>query len=74
MHGRSDARLRVTALPRLLRVEVTDDDSRHPEPAEPDPDALDGRGLSIIDMLSARWGVRDDSFGKTVWFEVHSRT
>ena len=71
VHGRSDARLRVTALPGLLLVEVADDNSRHPERREQDPAALDGRGLSIADLLAARWGVRDDSLGKTVWFEVH---
>lgn len=37
---------------------------------EQDPDALDGRGLTIVDLLSSRWGVRDDRYGKTVWFEL----
>lgn len=69
-HGRSEARLQVVPLPGGMRIEVADDNSRHPQPQEEDADALDGRGLSIIDMLSTRWGVRDDPYGKTVWFEV----
>lgn len=71
-HGRSEARLVVTAHPDRVIVEVADDNSRHPRPAEPDADAdaLDGRGISILTMLAAGWGVRDDPYGKTVWFEV----
>lgn len=69
-HGRSEARLCVVADARHVRVEVSDDNSRHPRRTRPDPDALDGRGLALMDSLAWRWGVRDDRFGKTVWFEV----
>ncbi len=69
-HGRSEARVAVQADRALVRVEVADDNSRHPQPQDPDADALDGRGVAILDALSARWGVRDDPYGKTVWFEV----
>ncbi len=72
IHGRSDVRIRVRATPGLLLVEVADDNSRHPQPQESDPDALDGRGLLIIELMATRWGVRDDPYGKTVWFEVRS--
>jgi anti-sigma regulatory factor (Ser/Thr protein kinase) len=71
-HGRSEARIRVTATPGRLLVEVADDNSRHPQQQEQDPDALDGRGLSIIELLATHWGVRNDPYGKTVWFEVDS--
>ncbi len=71
-HGRSEARLAVTAVPDFVRVEVADDNSRHPRPVEQDADALDGRGMSIVELLSARWGVRDDLYGKTVWFELRA--
>lgn len=71
-HGRSEARLAVTAVPGFVRVEVADDNSRHPRPVEPDADVLDGRGMSIVDLLSERWGVRDDPYGKTVWFELRA--
>jgi len=70
VHGRSDARLAVTLVPGGVLVEVGDDNSRHPRPVDADEQALDGRGLMIITALAARWGVRDDEIGKTVWFEV----
>lgn len=70
LHGRSEARIRVAAGGGRLRVEVADDNSRHPRPVEQDHDALDGRGITIVAMLSHRWGVQTDGYGKTVWFEV----
>jgi anti-sigma regulatory factor (Ser/Thr protein kinase) len=69
-HGRSEARLSVTARPGVLLVEVSDDNSRHPFLADHDNDALDGRGLKILDVLAARWGVREERLGKVVWFEI----
>ena len=70
LHGRSEARVCVVADARHARVEVSDDNSRHPRRTRPDADALDGRGLALMDSLAWRWGVRDDRYGKTVWFEV----
>ncbi len=72
VHGRSEARLEVAALPDSVLVEVGDDNSRHPTSPVRDADALDGRGLEIVRMLAARWGVRDEMFGKIVWFEVRT--
>ncbi|BEP15419.1 hypothetical protein acdb102_37300 [Acidothermaceae bacterium B102] len=72
VHGRSEARLEVSALPDSVFVEVGDDNSRHPTSPARDADALDGRGLEIVRMLAARWGVRDEMFGKIVWFEVRT--
>jgi len=71
-HGRSEARLLVQAAPDRVRVEVADDNSRHPQPQDADADALDGRGITILETLASRWGVRDDPYGKTVWFEVRA--
>ena len=73
VHGRSEARLDVAAGPESVHVEVGDDNSRHPTGQPRDEDALDGRGLEIVRMLAARWGVRDEPFGKVVWFEVRAR-
>lgn len=69
-HGRSEARLRVRSGTGWLVVEVADDNSRHPQQQQHDVAALDGRGLAVLGALAARWGVRDDPVGKTVWFEV----
>lgn len=69
-HGRSEARIRIRAEAARLVIEVSDDNSRHPVPVAPDADALDGRGLTILGRLADAWGVRDDAYGKTVWFEL----
>ncbi len=69
-HGRSGARITVTIGTRAILVEVGDDNSRHPQRVEQDADALDGRGLAIMDILAGSWGVRDDRYGKIVWFEI----
>lgn len=72
LHARNATRLHVRGNQQQLRVEVADDNSHHPKPRAADPDALDGRGLAIVDMLAARWGVEEDPPGKTVWFEVQA--
>lgn len=70
IHGRSETRIAVEACLHRVRVEVADGNSRHPKRVEQDAEALDGRGLTIIDLVASGWGVRDDPYGKTVWFEV----
>ncbi|MGN6612360.1 MAG: SpoIIE family protein phosphatase [Angustibacter sp.] len=70
IHGRSEARLRLLIRPDAVRIEVGDDNSRHPKRIERQDDALDGRGLDILDLLATRWGVVNDIAGKVVWFEV----
>jgi anti-sigma regulatory factor (Ser/Thr protein kinase) len=70
IHGRSEARLRVVVDADHVRVEVGDDNSRHPVVQPPDEDALDGRGLHLLDIVATDWGIRDDQIGKTVWFEI----
>jgi len=35
-----------------------------------DWDALGGRGLMLVDALSARWGSQPCPFGKFVWAEL----
>jgi anti-sigma regulatory factor (Ser/Thr protein kinase) len=71
-HGHSEIRLHVHASTECVRVEVGDDNSRHPRLRPPDEDALDGRGLQILQVAADRWGVRPDQVGKTVWFEVEA--
>jgi anti-sigma regulatory factor (Ser/Thr protein kinase) len=36
-------------------------------PLEVEPASQTGRGLTIVNTLSAEWGVRQESVGKTVW-------
>ncbi len=72
VHGRSEVHLHlaVDGQRGALRVEVGDDNSRHPRMQPADDGALDGRGLFIVDLLATRWGVRDTPTGKVVWFEL----
>ncbi|MEY9843270.1 SpoIIE family protein phosphatase [Streptacidiphilus sp. MAP5-3] len=53
-----------------LLVEVSDDDHNLPslEPSEPLDE--EGRGLSLVSQLSARWGTSRKAVGKVVWFEL----
>ncbi|MDQ6947069.1 MAG: ATP-binding protein [Actinomycetota bacterium] len=69
-HGRSEARIFVTVSLERIRVEVGDDNSRHPHQVSRDHGALDGRGMTIVGILATNWGVTDDPYGKVVWFEV----
>jgi hypothetical protein len=41
---------------RQVLIELGDNDPRPPAPADPDPDGDGGRGLSIVEAVSARWG------------------
>ena len=52
----------------LLRIEV-DDTSLNP-PRIRTPDNFGGRGLILVDRLSARWGVHHHAHHKTVWAEL----
>jgi anti-sigma regulatory factor (Ser/Thr protein kinase) len=54
-----------------IRVEATDHAGGTPTMRSPKPTEPSGRGLKIIDMLSAGWGVQSASgLGKTVWFTI----
>ena len=70
VHGRGDVRLGVTATADRVRIEVGDDGGHAPAPRPAGPDAVDGRGLHLIDALAGQWGVREERAGKTVWLQV----
>ena len=54
-----------------IRVEATDQAGGTPTMRSPKPTDASGRGLKIVDMLSARWGVQSRAtVGKTVWFMI----
>ncbi|MEV8635140.1 ATP-binding protein [Streptosporangium sp. NPDC051023] len=61
----------------VVHVEVIDDGSAVSLPfvraATPDGDG--GRGLLMVELLSARWGVHhDDETGNAVWFHLPDST
>jgi len=56
-----------------LEVRVRDGSSRWPVPRPAGPDAENGRGFLLLDILSERWGVEaevDGAGGKEVWFRL----
>jgi anti-sigma regulatory factor (Ser/Thr protein kinase) len=56
---------------RRLRVEVSDDGG--PARLRRRIGAVrsaGGRGLELVRTLASRWGVRESSSGRTIWFEV----
>ncbi|WP_327324392.1 ATP-binding protein [Streptomyces sp. NBC_01210] len=77
-HGRvpgRDFRLRLSSDARrcLIRIEVSDASSEQPPTSVPTPcsDDESGRGLLLVDVLAARWGVTPRvPVGKTIWAEV----
>jgi anti-sigma regulatory factor (Ser/Thr protein kinase) len=70
VHGHSEVRLTVTADAHGVRVEASDANSRHPVLQSQDADALDGRGVALLEAAATKWGVVDENYGKVVWFEV----
>lgn len=64
-------RLRSGASADVVEVRVTDGGGVGlPRVRHVGPDAVDGRGLSIVAALATRWGVERDGLGQSVWAEV----
>lgn len=54
-----------------VRVAVIDQDVDHgPRVRHPGPEDTNGRGLLLVDELSAGWGSKRQGAEKAVWFEV----
>jgi anti-sigma regulatory factor (Ser/Thr protein kinase) len=54
-----------------VQIWVTDGGSvKSPAPRVAGPDAIDGRGLTIVTALAARWGVERDVRRQCVWAEL----
>jgi anti-sigma regulatory factor (Ser/Thr protein kinase) len=70
VHGRGDVRVRASADARVLRVEVSDEHPRLPQPRLASVLDEGGRGLALLEALSTRWGTEGRPDGKTVWFEL----
>ena len=68
--GASTIRLDVGRVGGLFRITVIDDADGMPILSEPDPSAVAGRGLRIVDALSARWGVEPSNGRKRVWADL----
>ena len=70
LHGRSEVCVEVSGSGDGMRVAVLDENSRRPVMVAEDPDALDGRGLALVQAVADRWGVEERPIGKAVWFEL----
>lgn len=53
-----------------LCVSVSDSSDDPPVLEHPGDEALGGRGVELVDLLSDEWGVVDRTPGKTVWFTL----
>ena len=70
-YGGSRATLEARRPGGVLRVSVEDDSPELPEEGLAPPfSAESGRGVMLVDALSARWGVEARPGGKRVWFEL----
>jgi anti-sigma regulatory factor (Ser/Thr protein kinase) len=72
LHARTPCVLQIDRLGSRLRVEVRDGSDRMPgASARSDPLAQSGRGMVLVESLSAGHGVTAlPEGGKTVWFEL----
>jgi anti-sigma regulatory factor (Ser/Thr protein kinase) len=71
--GAPAVHLRLWSDRRCIVIEVWDLSPRSPKARQHDPDAENGRGLLLIEALSARWGWRSmpGRPGKVVWAEIN---
>lgn len=76
LHARTACELRISSDDDVLRVEVRDGHDALPTGSvRPDPLALSGRGLVLIDALSTTHGAEAlPGGGKLVWFELRTPT
>lgn len=70
-HAMSDCELRISINPVSLRVEVIDQGAGTPDPLPPSATRNHGRGLHLVDALTAAWGFEPiQAGGKMVWAEL----
>lgn len=71
-HTESHFTVAVDRSPERIRVAVSDGGSGDPVIRAPYPEEPSGRGLQIVQALSAEWGVIPAGAmqGKTVWFAI----
>jgi len=70
LHAHGPVRVRVGVTHDRVRVTVSDGSRRLPHRPAGDHEGMTGRGLRLVDALTARWGVRRVHDGKSVWAEV----
>lgn len=73
-HARSAAAVRLEHRGDVVRICVRDDSARPPRLLSPPPEATSGRGMLLVDRVSAAWGweatSEDGDGGKVVWCDL----
>jgi anti-sigma regulatory factor (Ser/Thr protein kinase) len=69
LHARTEFTVRVRDDGTMVRIEVSDRNTRVPQPCLAPADATSGRGLAIVDGSGLAWGVERHTGGKTVWVQ-----
>jgi anti-sigma regulatory factor (Ser/Thr protein kinase) len=67
IHARSGFVVELSLDPAGLRLCVSDDSARRPVRKSRSAQATTGRGIALVEALSAAWGVDRNGSGKTVW-------
>jgi anti-sigma regulatory factor (Ser/Thr protein kinase) len=67
-HARTPFTVAIRHDPPVVTIEVADTSTLLPVLREPDVDG--GRGLQMVAAVAAKWGVREDPAGKTVYFTL----
>lgn len=71
MHSMDVFTLALNLYEDRILIEVWDCVDAVPEVRMPDGQAIDGRGMFLVDVLANRWGVRSEGQGgKTVWATI----
>ena len=71
VHAHSAPCVEMFVSDQAVRISVEDHSAEPPRLRHVTPTALTGRGMSLVDRLSALWGTRFVAGGgKKVWFEV----
>jgi len=70
VHARAPICLAVHTDAHWVRIEVEDPGHRRPVPRAATLDAVDGRGLLVVDKLATDWGTEQRATHKVVWFEI----
>lgn len=74
VHAATPVQLDIRLLPAVVRVEVGDGGAAPPERIEAQDEDVHGRGIAIVELLAAAWGVEPRDEGKCVWFELARRS
>jgi anti-sigma regulatory factor (Ser/Thr protein kinase) len=70
VHARGPICLTVHTDAHWVRIEVEDAGHRRPVLRAATLDAVDGRGLLVVDKLATDWGTEQRATHKVVWFEI----